>query len=138
MVLLNSAVSNALGIFPAACNNNNSRVSSLLKDDPNAVNLKDSSGKTALHHASYCNSPSVAKKLLDSGADIDSRDFTELQPVHYAAASGAVKIMKVRNCYFLQTCFSVDLCTIQYQELSDIKGYLFMHSSLKTIHSNYS
>ena len=99
MVLLNCTVSNTLGIFPAACNNNNGRVESLLRDDPNAVNMTDSSGKTALHHASYCNSTAVAKKLLESGADVGSKDFTQLQPVHYAAASGAVKIMKVWDLY---------------------------------------
>ena len=48
------------------------------------VNIKDSYGRTPLHHAVQLNSEAILV-LLANGADVNIKDNNELTPLHYAA-----------------------------------------------------
>jgi len=55
------------------------------------VNRKDKNGLTALHYAAFYNMDGVIKKLIDSGADIDSIDKSKRTPLMVAAKNGSVE-----------------------------------------------
>jgi len=58
------------------------------------VNLQDSDGKTALHHAAYGGHSNVMKELLDSKADMIARNEDGYTPLHLAAYDGHLNAVK--------------------------------------------
>lgn len=76
------------GIWQAAIDNDLSKVK-LLTGKGTSVNIKDNSGYTALHYAARAGNIEIAKYLLDSGADPNSRTKTGRDtPLHRAAYQG--------------------------------------------------
>ena len=83
----------APSLFAAACKGNDIAVRSILEDTNTDVDFRDSAGKTALQHASFCNQKEIVGFLLKSGADIFKKDAQGLYSVHYASAVGSVTIL---------------------------------------------
>jgi hypothetical protein len=60
--------------FTAVQSGNTGRVRELLASDPALAREKDAEGATALHHATEHGQREIVKLLLQSGADINTRD----------------------------------------------------------------
>merc|ERR1711871_1933904 len=58
-------------------------------------NAKNKNLMTPLHKACMCGFDSVAKKLLEYGADVDVADHEGNTPIHFAARSGFVNVVNV-------------------------------------------
>ena len=95
-----SFTARCLSIFSAACNGAAADVRSLVRNRLTPVDLVDSSGKSALHHAAYCNQGEVSQVLLEEGASPEVADLQGMVPLHDAAASGSQEIVKVRRPSF--------------------------------------
>lgn len=64
------------------------RLQNLLKDSPDLINARDNSGRTPLHQAVEKGQITVARFLLDHGAEVNLRDNSGRTPLYRAAASG--------------------------------------------------
>lgn len=75
----------------AAASGNQDTVRALLAGGA-AVEDKDESEWTALHHAAAGGFTAVASLLLDRGADPNARDAFEMTPLHWAATLGRAEV----------------------------------------------
>ncbi len=61
-------------LFLAVVSGNGERVREHLNSDPSAVRAKDDKGATALHYATLNGHRTIARALLEQGADVNARD----------------------------------------------------------------
>ncbi|MBI3970800.1 MAG: sigma-70 family RNA polymerase sigma factor [Chloroflexi bacterium] len=78
-------------IFAAAYLNDSARAKALLAADPSLARARDAAGMTALHHAAERGATSVARLLIEVGADVDARDGRGEAPIDHASHSGPWK-----------------------------------------------
>ena len=62
--------------------------------DPNGVNVQDNHGDTPLHETCIRGNLTIAKELLNHGADVDIRNDDDEIPLHTACKEGFVEIVK--------------------------------------------
>jgi uncharacterized protein len=97
MVELLLASAGPLDIFEAsAVERGTDRCTKLLEADPALAGAFSTDGFTALHLAAYFGREAMASVLLDCGADPNavSRNAMSLRPLHSAAISGSLAIVK--------------------------------------------
>lgn len=90
-------------LFEAARTGNERRVRDLLTADPGALHVRDSVGRTALHHAAESGEAALIGLLLESGADPFALDRLGFTPLDYARFSGrteAVDVLEKRLSIF--------------------------------------
>ncbi|CAM1508031.1 Fc.00g048790.m01.CDS01 [Cosmosporella sp. VM-42] len=68
---------------------------SLLLSHGADVNLTDTNGMSALHHAAKAGHHEVVQKLIKAGADVHAEDHTQRTPLHYGVASADMKLIEV-------------------------------------------
>ena len=66
-----------------------------LEIDPNAVNLRDSNGLAAIHHAVTPCHPKVVKLLLKAGSPVDPRDRINATPLLRASYEGRMACIEL-------------------------------------------
>ena len=76
------------GLISAVIKGRISDIKKVLNDDTVDVNVKDSSGCTALHWACWNGYRDVAELLLDNGANIEARSSINSTPVMWASWNG--------------------------------------------------
>ncbi|MBF0499597.1 MAG: ankyrin repeat domain-containing protein [Candidatus Riflebacteria bacterium] len=79
-----SAISNT--VFSAIRSGDFETVRALCVADPRTLNLRDSTGATPLHVASFLGKETIVTDLLKSGSMVNQRDDFGWTPLHYAAA----------------------------------------------------
>lgn len=60
------------------------------------INLKGRSNTTALHEAAANGFVTIARMLLEKGADTEAETVTGLRPIHEAAAKGHTEVRDQR------------------------------------------
>ena len=78
----------AADIHEAAKAGDLDKVQALIKADPDAVNLRDGSGRTPLHWAARNDRLGVAEFLLNSGADVQAVDNLGYTALYYSVWLG--------------------------------------------------
>lgn len=68
-------------------------VKAWIKKDPSVVNSRDKYGFTALHGVVGEDSPEIARLLIKSGADVNSKNEDGIQPLHVAGNPEMVEIL---------------------------------------------
>ena len=61
-------------LFLAVVSGDGDRVRELLGSDPSAAVVKDDEGATALHYATLIGHRTIARALMEQGADVNARD----------------------------------------------------------------
>jgi ankyrin repeat protein len=85
-----------LNIFEAAAIGDAERVAALAEDDPGRVNAFSHDGYTPLGLAAFFGHETIAKDLLERGADVNaaSRNRMRVMPLHSAVAGGHIGIAR--------------------------------------------
>jgi ankyrin repeat protein len=78
----------AADVHEAAKTGDLQKVQELIKADPDAVNLKDNSGRTPLHWAARNDHLSVVRFLVENGADVNAEDNRGIIPLYYSVWLG--------------------------------------------------
>ena len=78
----------ALDIFEAASTGNATRVTELLRNDPDLIRAWSPDGGTAMHFACFFRQPEIVKALIAAGADVrvPAKGFGNVTPLHAAVA----------------------------------------------------
>lgn len=63
--------------------------------DANAIDERDSQGRTALHYAAFMGHLSAATQLIEFGADIDAQADNKLTPLSMAVSSNKLSLARV-------------------------------------------
>jgi len=71
------------------------QVAALLKDNPDLVFSKTSTGQTPLHEAAATGNTDMAKLLLANKARVDTKDGAGWNPLHLAAVSGHKEVAEL-------------------------------------------
>lgn len=82
------ALAGAAPIHDAATGGDLETVRALLKGNAELLNIKDNTGKTPLHCATYSGKTDVAKYLIENGAALNTRTNSGSTPLHGAAFYG--------------------------------------------------
>lgn len=80
--------------FKAIEDGDRKTVKSYIKDDPELVNAKMISGKTALQLAFYMGYPKIVRLLVKNGADVNVKDENGETPLHRAAFDGGLQLVE--------------------------------------------
>lgn len=86
----------AADIHEAAKTGDLQKVQELIKADPDAVNLKDNSGRTPLHWAARNDHLRVVEFLVKNGADVNAEDKRGIIPLYYSVWLG--KSYEIAEC----------------------------------------
>ena len=72
-------------------------VATLIKSDPNAINVrnKDSKNASPLHWSVKHKQKRIVKKLIENKADVNNKDDDGSTPLHYAAQESEAEIQPV-------------------------------------------
>lgn len=81
-------------LHDAAAKNDAALVARLLADGA-AIDMRDSSGATALLRAVHANAVDAARVLIEAGADVNAKDRIHDSPYLYAGARGHLEILKM-------------------------------------------
>nr|WP_232325458.1 ankyrin repeat domain-containing protein [Pedobacter panaciterrae] len=85
---------NTLEIFNIIASNDSVKLSHWLSVNKN-IDLRNSKGETPLMNATYSNRITLAKMLIDAGADVNQQDNMLNSPFLYAGASGYLEILQL-------------------------------------------
>lgn len=77
----------ALLIHDAARANNLIKVQELVEADPSLLKVKDPPGNSPLHWAAYLSHMDTVHYLIESGANVNARNWAKETPLHAAAQS---------------------------------------------------
>ncbi|NIM99876.1 MAG: hypothetical protein GTO24_17910 [candidate division Zixibacteria bacterium] len=89
MVLLPLTVVSAKDdIFDAIQRGESAQVSTILNNDVDALNLRDSDKRTPLHYAAIVGKAGVVELLVEAGASLNCQDYQGFTPLHWAASRG--------------------------------------------------
>jgi len=78
--------------FEAVRSGDLARVKELLADKPKLVRSKTFMGETSLHLAVTAGSNDMVAFLLESGAEVNAKDSSNITPLHLAAFNGNVSV----------------------------------------------
>jgi len=81
--------------FLAAARDNDAAALSQMLGAGQAVDVRDSAGRTALLVATHANAVDAARVLVAAGADVNAKDDIKDTPYLYAGAEGRVEILKL-------------------------------------------
>jgi ankyrin repeat protein len=82
----------------SACADGNLDLVSKLLDQGVDVNNQNVMGITPLHACAFASNIKIAQLLISHGADQTQGDLSEMAPIHYAAAEGALELVR----YFVE------------------------------------
>lgn len=90
----NSSNDSSSTLLEAVAERDNKRVTELLRTKPN-LEIKDSSGRTALMIAAYNHDNKIAELLIAAGANVNAQDNIQNSPFLYAGAEGNVALLNM-------------------------------------------
>ena len=84
-------------VFDAVREGDTARVKALLRENPHAVAFRDKLYGTPLHNAAWDGKYAIVALLLQSGAEVNAREFQNFTPLHCAAVNGHASVVSQKE-----------------------------------------